>query len=100
VFSLNGVTFVEANPGRPGWYAELPYAVNAQVDPGNGYLYQAIVAGTAGSTQPTWPTPAGWSPGSSKPIPYTVVTDGGVTWSCVAWQGRTMMLGAPYIAVL
>jgi hypothetical protein len=172
VFSLNGVTFVEANPGRSAWAASHAYAANAQVDPGNGFLYQAIVAGTSGSSQPTWPTPAGLVPTPTQPIPpgwvsitttgttnagynwltsvgsttgveigwvaigagipnnatvigivgstvylsalctsdssgevvtfapLTVVTDGGVTWSCVAWQGRTMMLGAPYIAVL
>jgi hypothetical protein len=155
VFSLNGVTFVEANPGRSAWAASHAYAVGAQVDPGN-YLYQATIAGTSGSSAPSWApwsfstvadggvvwtgvswtdVEGEWHPGMYYPLggvlaaagvwwkvttagtsgtypgaPYTpnwpglyapnLVTDGGVTWSCVAWQGRTMMLGAPYIAVL
>ena len=99
VFSLSGVTFVEADPGRAGWAASHPYALNAQVDPSNGYLYQAIVAGTSGGSAPTWPTPSGWSPGSSNPIPLTVVADGSVVWSCVAWQGSIMTLGSPVIEV-
>jgi hypothetical protein len=100
VFYLVSVSLPTANPGRSAWAASHAYAVNAQVDPGNGYLYQCIVAGTSGGTQPTWPTPTGWVPSTGDSIPLTVVTDGGVTWSCVAWQGDTIMLGNPYIAVL
>jgi hypothetical protein len=100
VFNFNGCQFAPAMPSRASWNGQYGYAVNAQIDPQNGYIYQAIVGGTSGSSQPTWPTPSGWSPGSSNPIPLTVVADGSVVWSCVAWQGDTMTLGEPYIAVL
>ncbi|MFZ0059032.1 MAG: hypothetical protein WAL35_03175 [Acidimicrobiales bacterium] len=101
VFNFNGCEFAPALPSRLGWSAGHAYAVGAQIDPANGYVYQCIVAGTSGSSQPTWPTPAGWLPGSPNPIPLTVVADGSsCVWSCVAWQGSTMALSNPYIAVL
>jgi type IV pilus assembly protein PilY1 len=101
-------SWVCAQHARAAWQANHAYTAGGSAGPypwpdqiiAGGYLWQCATSGTSGSTQPTWPTPAGWSPGSSKPIPYTVVTDGGVTWSCVAWQGNTMMLSDPYIAVL
>ena len=38
----------------------------------NGLWFQCTVAGTTGTTEPTWPTVIG-----------NTVTDGGVTWTCV-----------------
>jgi hypothetical protein len=98
IFSLNGVTLTLANPGRSAWAASHAYAVNAQVDPGNGWLYQCIVAGTSAGSAPTWPTPGVWLFGMN--VPYLTVTDGGVTWSLVAWQGNAMVLSDPVIEVL
>jgi hypothetical protein len=49
------------------WAAETAYALGAKIVDG-GRLYSATVAGTSGSTEPTWPTNG------------STVTDGTVTW--------------------
>lgn len=51
----------------PGWRSSSTGAV-----PANNNWYLCTVAGTSGSSQPTWPT-----------TPGATVTDGGVTWQCV-----------------
>lgn len=53
------------------WAASAAHAVNDPVQPvtNNGHFYLCTVAGTAGTTEPTWPTTAGGT-----------VTDGTVTW--------------------
>ncbi len=55
------------------WAASTAYAVNSYVKPTtwNEYIYQCTVAGTAGSSEPTWPTAAG-----------STVVDNSVTWTC------------------
>lgn len=59
----------------PEWVASTAYALgdNAEPTAGNGYRYEATVAGTTGASEPTWPTTVGSS-----------VADGGVTWVCVS----------------
>lgn len=56
---------------RRKWKASTSYGVGAEVQPltFNGHKYTVTVAGTTGSTQPTWPTTAG-----------ATVVDGSVTW--------------------
>lgn len=56
------------------WAATTAYTLGTIVRPTaqNGYLYQAVVAGTSAGSQPTWPTTVGLT-----------VVDGTVTWQCV-----------------
>lgn len=57
------------------WAATNPQSLGDIVIPttANGYSYRCITPGTTGSTQPTWPT-----------TQQATVTDGTVTWRCVA----------------
>lgn len=55
-----------------GWRPETPYVLADLVTPQvhNGHRYQATVAGTSGTAEPSWPTGTG-----------ATVVDGGVTWT-------------------
>lgn len=63
-----------ANSWAATWAASAAVETDYVVRPttGNSYLYRCVVAGTTGSTQPTWPTTVGAS-----------VVDNGVTWENV-----------------
>lgn len=63
------------NPVRLRWKASTPHLVGDQRVPTtpNGFYYQVTVAGTSGSSAPSWPTTIG-----------NTVGDGGVTWRCQA----------------
>ena len=55
------------------WTASRAYALGDYVRPvtNNGFIYEATVAGTAGGSEPTWPTTEG-----------NTVVNGGVTFTC------------------
>lgn len=84
---------LDAGAYDPGpWVPSASYAVGGLVRPvrHNGYLYRVTAGGTAGSTEPSWPTT----------VNNTVVS-GGVTFRCVstlpgsAWSAAaTYPLGA------
>lgn len=59
-------------PAAP-WAASVVYAQDQFTKPttGNNFVYRCTVAGTTGSTEPTWPTTAG-----------NTVVDGTITWEC------------------
>jgi len=67
-----GVTWTNGGliPPNP-WAASTPYTQYAVVYPANGYQYICTVAGTSGTSQPSWPTTIG-----------STVPDGSVTWQC------------------
>jgi hypothetical protein len=67
--------------GLPGWAASTAYAANAQVLAA-GYVFTASSGGTSGASLPDWPQQLGAS-----------VTDGGVTWQCVA-EAVALVAGA------
>ncbi len=73
------VTWTNAGPTWV-WTASNPIPVDTQVRDTNNNIQQAIVAGTTGATQPTWPTALG-----------AITTDGTVQWMNL---GPTIAMGA------
>lgn len=79
-YTAGGVTvtlaqaYVVANSWTVSRANSTAYALGQIVRPatGNGFVYQALTAGTTAGTVPTYPTTIGGT-----------VTDGGVTWLCV-----------------
>lgn len=66
------ITYTAANSWGTNWAASTAYAVGDIVKKvtGNGHLYRAIVAGTSGGSEPTFPTVSGQT-----------VADNTVTWA-------------------
>jgi prepilin-type N-terminal cleavage/methylation domain-containing protein len=68
----NGVIWTNGGLTPPNaWAPSTSYTLYAVLYPSNGYQYISTVAGTSGTTQPSWPTTIG-----------NTVLDGGVTWKC------------------
>ena len=65
------------------WAASTDYSVGDYVRPtsANGYNYECTVAGTSGTSEPTWPTTIG-----------ETVTDGSITWKCVSMRGNNNII--------
>lgn len=75
-FYLNGTQFTSVTLGSaPVWAASTAYAQWSQVMPttANTFTYIAIVGGTSGATEPSFPT-----------IADATVTDGTVTWQAMS----------------
>lgn len=82
--TAEGIGLATPDPLYPDWEASTAYALNegvvvpgwsdnqTEAAPTNINWYKATVAGTSGSSEPSWPTVAG-----------NTVTDGGVTWECM-----------------
>lgn len=77
-------------PTNPGsWAATTAYAYDRHVvEYSNGiyYAYRAVVGGTSGGSEPTWPTTVG-----------ATVTDGTVTWQCIGESSVLLELPAVYL---
>jgi hypothetical protein len=69
---------VLAPSGLVSWIASTSYALNTNVLPitMNGYYYTCVVAGTSGTTEPTWTTTLN-----------ATVTDGSAVWQCKGGKG-------------
>jgi len=61
-----------------GWAGGTAVLLGATVAPRNGHRYEATVAGTTGTSAPTWPTALN-----------ATVNDGGVTWKNVGTTSWT-----------
>lgn len=75
-----------ANSWGTQWAGTTAYVAGQIVIPtvANGFVYQCVVGGTSGNSQPTWPTIVGES-----------VSDSGVTWSCLGESVTVFSSAAP-----
>lgn len=77
-------TTTEADSWGTVWASQMNAALGQVIRPsaGNGYLYQAVVAGQAGTSEPSFSTVVG-----------ETTVDGGITWLC-AGTSITVFSGA------
>ena len=87
--SGKSVTYTPANSWTQIWTPSTPYVVGQVVRPvtGNGQLFQCVVAGTSGSSQPTWP--AFGLDVTDSGVSWVAIGAGMVTWNAsnIAWTG-------------
>lgn len=72
-FAAATAELVENGTAHTAWVKSTAYTTANRRRPTNvnNYAYECTVAGTSGTTEPTWPTTAG-----------ATVVDGTVTWTC------------------
>jgi hypothetical protein len=83
--SSPSLTVTVANSWGMAWAPSTLFGYGNIVRPStaNGYLYRCAVAGTSGSSAPSWPT-----------VYDTNIVDGGATWACIG-NAITVFTSAP-----
>ncbi|HUN53858.1 MAG TPA: type II secretion system protein [Smithella sp.] len=81
-----GVVWTFSGPTPPNlWTSGASYTLNQIIYPANGYQYICTVAGTSGTTEPTWPTTIG------STITETTGSTPKVQWKCYGHQPLTAL---------